>query len=292
MWIILWFLQSFLNALWMVLTKKILEKKEVWNNIQTFFSRFNHIIIILLLLMVPFLNLNIEVTKEALNFKNISLFLIWTIFLYVTYPLRRIAYANEKVSVLQPFSMLFQVFPIIFWFIFIASERINIITFIIALIASIVVILSSLDIKTLKINKYSLMVLLSSIIKSWTLFITIYFITILTPETLYLIESIAIIIISLILMFIKKEFWQFKLIKKDYFKLLNITNAIVVFSILIVLNMYLWLWVIMTSLFSLLYLAFVYIFWYIILKEIPNKKDILIAVFVVICVILGLYFKQ
>jgi hypothetical protein len=44
------------------------------------------------------------------------------------------------VSVLQPYAMLFQVFPVIIGFIFIASERANLITFISAIIASIIVI--------------------------------------------------------------------------------------------------------------------------------------------------------
>jgi len=116
--------------------------------------------------------------------------------------------------------MLFQVFPIIIGFLFISTQRQNIITFIFALIASFIVILSNVDFKKITINKYSLMVLISSIIKSFQVFATLYFLTILSPSNFYLVETILVIIISLILMFSKREFKEFKLLEKRYIKLL------------------------------------------------------------------------
>jgi hypothetical protein len=62
--------------------------------------------------------------------------------------------------------MLFQVFPVILGFIFIATERANLITFLSALTASFIVIIPNIDWKNFKMNKYSLMVLASSTIKS------------------------------------------------------------------------------------------------------------------------------
>jgi hypothetical protein len=62
--------------------------------------------------------------------------------------------------------MLFQVFPVILGFIFITTERANIITFLSAITASLIVIIPNIDWKNFKMNKYSLMVLTSSIIKS------------------------------------------------------------------------------------------------------------------------------
>gem|GEM_PF-1005982 len=116
--------------------------------------------------------------------------------------------------------MLFQVFPIIIGFLFISTERENIITFIFALIASFIVIISNINIKNFKINKYSLMVLISSIIKSFQIFATLYFLTKLNPANFYLLESLLIIIISISLMFFKNEFSQIKIIEKKYLKLL------------------------------------------------------------------------
>ena len=295
-WITIWIIQSFLNANWMILTKKVVENKAVWNNWQTFISRSNHAIFIgvLFILSAYILNiesLNLNVNKEIITWFNIWLFVFATFWLYITYPLRRIAYANEKVSTLQPFAMLFQVFPVILAFIFIASERANFITFLTAILASFIVIIPNIDFKNFKMDKYSAMVLLSSIIKSWQIFSVLYFITIISPSNFYFIESLFIIIISSFLILFKWEFSEIKKITKKYAKLLFSANIVGVSSILLALTMYSTLWVITTSLLSLLYLVFVYILGYFILKEIPSKKDVLITILVSTCILVGMLFK-
>lgn len=290
MWIIIWIIQSFMNATWMILWKKVLENKVIWNNLQTLINRWYHLIIIWILFFVWFFDYNYIEANLTIN--DLILLLIATIWLYLTYPLRRIAYSNEKVSVLQPYAMLFQVFPIIIWFIFIATERANLITFISAITASIIVIATSIDYKKFDFNKYSLMVLLSSIIKSFQIFAVLYFLTKFNPASFYFTETLLVILFSIILIFLKSELWEFKLLTKKYIKLLVFTNTIVIVSILLSLSMYSSLWVVLTSLIWLLYLLFVYILWYFILKEIPTKKDIIITLLVAICIIIWVIFKK
>jgi len=290
MWLILWILQSFLNATWMVIWKILLENKKIWNNLQTLFNRSYHFFIIITLFYIWIFHF--ELNKIDFTYKEYLIIIIATAWLYITYPLIRIAYASEKVSVLQPFAMLFQVFPIIIWFIFIASEKANFITFISALVASFIVILPNIKINSLKINKYCLMVLTSSIIKSFQVFSTLYFLTILNSANFYLLESILVIIFSIILMLYKSEFGEFKKLEKGYVKLMMFVNSIVIVSILLALTMYSTLWIVTTSLLSLLYLVFVYIIWFFILKEIPSKKDIIITILVSICIMIWMYFKK
>jgi len=134
--------------------------------------------------------------------------------------------------------MLYQVFPVIIGFIFISTERANLITFLSAITASIIVISTSINYSDFKFNKYSLMVLLSSTIKSFQVFSVIYFLTKFNPASYYFTETILVVLISLILIFIKKEFYQIKLLTKKYTKLLIFTNSIVVISILLALTMY------------------------------------------------------
>ncbi len=211
--LILWVFQSFLNATGMVLTKKVVENKVIWNNLQTLINRWYHFFIIGILFLLWIFNYNIVDTHFSI--KDFFILFIATSWLYVTYPLRRIAYAKEKISVLQPYAMLYQVFPIIIGFIFIASERANVITFLSAITASFVVILTSIDYKKFNFNKYSLMVLLSSTIKSFQIFAVLYFLTKFNPASYYFTESLLVIVISLILIFLKKEFKQIKLLKKN-----------------------------------------------------------------------------
>ena len=287
--IILWIIQSFLNATWMVLTKKIVENKKIGNNWQTFFNRWYHLLIVAALFIFWVFEYNYVDAK--MSFNDLWLLLIATLALYVTYPLRRIAYANEKVSTLQPYAMLFQVFPIIIWFIFIATERANLITFLSATIASLVVIWTSIDYKKFKFNKYSLMVLASSTIKSFQVFATLYFLTKFNPASFYFTETILVVIMSISLIILKKEFSEIKLLTKYYIKLLITANSIVIISILLALTMYSTLWVVLTSLLSLLYLWFIYILGYFILKEVPSKKDILVTLFIAVCIIVWVLFR-
>jgi hypothetical protein len=94
------------------------------------------------------------------------------------------------------------------------------------------------------------------------------------------------------MMITKKEFWQFKLLTRKYSQLLFSANIIWIVAIIIWLTMYSTLWVVATSLISLLYLLFVYWFWYIILKEIPAKKDVIIAFLVAVCIFIWMMFKN
>ncbi len=240
--------------------------------------------------MIWFFDYNFS--QAGFNYKDYILLFIATAWLYITYPLRRIAYANEKVSVLQPYAMLFQVFPVIIWFIFIASERANVVTFLTALLASAIVIWTSIDYKNFKFNKYALMVLTSSVIKSFQVFAVLYFLTKLNPASFYFTETILVISFSIILLFLKKEFNEFRLLKKTYIKLLILTNSIGIGSILLALTMYSNLWIVLTSLLSLLYLAFIYVLSYFILWEKPSKKDIIVTLLVACCIIIWLIFKN
>jgi len=274
----------------MVLTKKIVENKKIWNNLQTLFNRWYHLSIIWILFI--FWIFDYDLIDAKLDINDFLLLLIATIWLYITYPLRRTAYANEKVSTLQPYAMLFQVFPIIIGFIFITSERANVITFLSAITASVIVIATSIDYKKFKFNKYSLMVLASSTIKSFQVFAVLYFLTKLNPASFYFTETIVVVLISILLITIKKEFSEIKLLTKKYLKLLLFTNSIVIVSILLALTMYSTLWVVLTSLLSLLYLGFIYILWYFILKEIPSKKDIFVTLLIAVCIVIWVLFKN
>ena len=287
--IILWIIQSFFSASWMVLTKKVVENKKIWNNLQTFFNRWYHLIIVWLLFLFWVFEYNYIEANMVLN--DFLLLFLATTGLYITYPLRRIAYANEKVSVLQPYAMLFQVFPIIIAFIFIATERANLVTFLSAIIASLIVIWTSIDFKKFEFNKYSLMVLTSSTIKSFQIFSVLYFLTKFNPASYYFTETILVVFMSMLLILFKKEFWEIKLLTKKYLKLLIFTNSVVVISILLALTMYSTLWIVLTSLISLLYLGFVYILGYFILKEIPSKKDIIVTLIIAICIVIWMWFK-
>ena len=213
-WLI-WVTQAILWALRLVVSKVVFEKKIFWPDFQTLFSRVIHINILLLFFL--FWLSNYDMSYKSISLWEWGLFILSSLFLYANYYLKINAYSNEKISTLQPFAMLVQVFPIIFWFIFLASERASLTTFIMALLASFIVIWASIDHKKLKINKYSLMVLFWSLIQSIQIFFIVYLLTKIGPTDLYFTESIILIIISVLFIFLKKEFGKIKFLTKKYF---------------------------------------------------------------------------
>ncbi len=287
---LIWILQALFWALWLVSSKVLLKIKPIWNNLHTLFNRWIHAVLLIVLFWIWIFEYDIK--SNPISSLEWFLLFVSSIASYFTYYLKRVAYVNEKVSTLQPFTMLAQILPIIFWFIFIASERVNIITFIMALIASFIVIWTSIDLKKFKINKYSLLVSLSSVIKSIQLFFVVYLLTKLNPVTYYFTESLILIALAIFFAFLRNDFWKIKTFTKKYSLILVFTNVVIMFSVLLILFMFSSLWIVATSLISLLYLVFLYIFSFFILKEVPSKRDIIITLFVVICIIIWTYFKS
>ncbi len=75
MWLLLWIIQSFLASFWMILTKKVVENKAVWNNWQTFISRSNHTIFLVLLFLITayvyeIKSLSLNINSEIFNMGN------------------------------------------------------------------------------------------------------------------------------------------------------------------------------------------------------------------------------
>ncbi len=285
----IWILQAALNALWLVFNKKIVSNTNIWNHLQIFFMRFVHIFILIILVWFGFLNFSIP--TSLLTPLNLAIVLLWTFSLYFTYLLRNVAYRNEKVSTLQPFAMLYQVLPPLISFIFIASEKNSPITFLASLFASIIIIYSSINFKTFTINKYSGMVLLSSIIKSVQMFYMIYLIQFLSQSTFYILESIFVVLIACFFSFRKNEFVWTKYYSWKYLITAFFWQAVILSSIVLSLTMFKTFWVILTSLIGLLYLVFAFLFSYIFLKESPWKKDVIVTSLVSVCIIIWVLFR-
>ncbi len=287
---IIWIFQSVLAALRMITDKKVANNKAIWNDILIFLSRGWHILFLIVLILFWIFDFNIP--KENINLINFLILITSSVMIYFIFFLRKVSYSNEKVTVLQPFAMLAQVFPIIFWFIFIMAERENLITFLSALLASLIVIWTSIDYKNFKINKYSLLILFSSILKAIQVFAIIYLLDFVSPVTYYILESIIMFVISIFIIIWKKQTHQIKFFTKSYTKLFILANFITLWAILLNLMMYKSLWIILTSLISLLYLIFVFIFSKLILKEKIWKKNIIISVVVAICIVVWMLFKH
>lgn len=124
-------LQSALNALGTVVTQRVLVKRAVGNDWQTFIARTSNFAVLSVFLALSFFPFPTKVFESGL-LTTVGLFVISTAMVYSTYPLRRAAYMNEKISVLQPFVMARQAFVVVASY-FLLAESVSIVTFFSAL---------------------------------------------------------------------------------------------------------------------------------------------------------------
>ncbi len=193
---------------------------------------------------------------------------------YSTYPLRRTAYMNEKISVLQPFVMARQAFVVIASF-FLLSESVSIITFGSALIAIFVVTLAGTDGLKFAFNRYCAMIFGASFIQALQVLIVVKFVGLWGAAGFYYVESMAIVAISVALIVTRGKFSEWKNMTSAYLKLQLFSNVIALAAVILTLFFYGTLGIVVTSLVSFLYLAFLYFINYVLSGESPSKKDVL-----------------
>lgn len=275
-------LQSALNALGTVVTQKVLAKRAVGNDWQTFVARGSNLVV-----LTAFLSFSaFEFPKAAFETgiaATAGLFLLSTAMVYSTYPLRRTAYMNEKISVLQPFVMARQAFVVIASF-FLLSESVSAITFGSALLAIFVVTLAGTDGLKLAFNRYCAMIFGASLIQALQVLIVVRFVGLWGAAGFYYVESIAIVVISAMLIVARGKFSEWKNMTPDYLKLQVFSNVIALAAVVLTLFFYGTLGVVVTSLVSFLYLAFLYVINYVLSGESPSKKDVLSTMAVLILI--------
>jgi len=211
---------------------------------------------------------------------SISMWFLW-----------QMIYRNEKISSLTPFSNIDRIFLIIIsFFIF---KNASIISFWIALLATIVLTLFTIDFKNFRMPKnFGLILLNNSLSTAKVLTIWWLFTKNITSITYYSYNTILYTLVLLIPLLKAKQFKELKLWSKAYYSyrfwaaIIGQIAAIVSFFLLEK------LWIIVSNLLSFLTLWATLLFSYLFLWDKPSKKDIASAVIISILVSVGYYFKD
>lgn len=167
-------LQSALNALSTVATQKVLVKRAVGNDWQTFVARLSNFVVLSVFAAFSVFELPTNVFESGI-WTTFGLFALSTAMVYSTYPLRRTAYMNEKISVLQPFVMARQAFAVIASFLLL-SESVSVITFVSAILAIFVVTFAGTGGLKLSFNRYCGMVFFASFIQALQVLLVVRFV--------------------------------------------------------------------------------------------------------------------
>lgn len=228
-----------------------------------------------------------------IDYSNIDpIIVIWTILVFllciIKSPIAQKIYREEKISVIMPYSNLNKILSIIFSFFLFAD--VSIIALILTIIAIFVVILFSIDFKTLRLPKNLKIIALSEFLTS-IITISSWYLILKYSEILYFIIFVIFWITFLIL--ITYFTWQYKSIKwlkKDFwfYRYVWSTWWISRFLSLVVIKN---LWLSVTILLSFLWIWITLLLSLIILKDKPSKKDLLLTIIVTALVWLWFFFK-
>jgi len=263
-----------------ILEKTVLIKKKM--NIKLYQTACFFAII---LAMVPFIYFFWRLDSQALELKNILIFLAVIVVsitanLFVFYSLKW-----EKVTKLEPARILEPMFVILLAIIFsffIDSklyER-NLKVVIPALIAAFALVFSHIKKYHLKFNKYIIAAILGSFFFALELIITRLILNFYSPITFYFLRCSSIFLISLIVFRPK-----FKLLDKKSIWMILITGAIWAIYRIIIYWGYINLGVIFTTLMVMLGPILIYILAWKFLKEKLNWKNIVAALIIIACVV-------
>lgn len=281
-----WIIWALLVSLWDIAYKKSVIVS--WSKLSNYWYQFISWIVYLLIILLVYLFavfFNFQDFTNILSLKVLLIFvLIWSISVNWGI-LSSYAYKNEKISVLTPYQQFETIFTVIFWFIF--FSWVSFVSFIFVLIAWAALIMWSIDFKNFTFNRYAFAVMLSSLIYSVKSNLLAYLLISITPLESIFYSNIFTFICALALIYFKKEltqsiWWTDK--KMIIFMHTESITRILVWFVYAYLVAE--IWIIQTALLWLLNIFTNMAFWYFIFKEVPTKKDYIVALVVVCCVIL------
>ena len=198
-------------------------------------------------------------------------------------------YKTEKISSLIPFSNISKILSILLW-VLILWDKVSFISLLLFFIIIILILFSSFDIRNLKISKNILLYIFGQVLISFK-DLTICFILVnnstMDYYSVYIIFSF-FVILSFTLY--KRDFKYIKTLDKKYF-LYSLWSSIWYVSTLISILVMKELWLTVSVILSFLWIWVSYLLSYLVFKDTPSKKDMLITLLVTILVFIAFILK-
>jgi drug/metabolite transporter (DMT)-like permease len=266
---------AFLEAVGMILEKKILKRKNFdFRNYTTY--EFLAIVVV----MLPMLYFVWGVDAAALEWKNLAIFLAVVLIsvlanLLIFYSLKR-----EKITEFEPVWLMQPLFTIILAFIFFASER-KWGVVVLALIASISLVLSHVKKHHLSFDRYILAALFGGLLFSLELVISRFILNYYSPFSFYFLRCLLIFVITFAIF--RPNFKPLKEKKASFMILL--VGLTWMFYRAIIYYGYLTRGIVFTTTLFILSPVLMFLFAIIFLKERPDWKHIVATIIILVCVV-------
>jgi drug/metabolite transporter (DMT)-like permease len=246
----------------------------------------------IVLVMLPFIYFLWKVEKEAFSLINLSIFIFIIIISTLANILMCYAIKRESVSEMEPIRLMQPLFTILIAFILsfffsVYSKEGNFSILILAIIASIALIVSHIKKHHLKFDKYILAAIFGSLFFAIELVTSRFLLSYYSSFSFYFLRCFFIFLITLIVFRPKIS----SVNNKSKFLILIVGIIWVVYRIILYYG-YLKLGIVFTTMLFILSPIFVYIFAWIFLKEKLSWRNIISAIIIVGCVILAIGVQQ
>ncbi len=274
------FIGSFLEAVGMTIEKIMLKKKSLNFKNYTVYG-----FLAITILMFPFIFFFWSIKPEAYSIKNILLIVFVIISALFANLLTYYALKRENLTAMEPIRLMQPIFTIILAVIIYSSERTNFLTIILAIVASLTLVISHIKKHHLKYDKYIIAALLGSLFFSIELVASKPLLQYYNSLTFYFLRCLAILLITAII-FRPKNKVDTKL------KLtIILTSAMWIIYRIILYYGYNSLGIVFTTILFILTPVFTYIFAAIFLKEKITLKQI-ISIIIIACIAAAIIIQK
>jgi len=287
--IILWIITSLFNSITDSVWKKAVLVSKLPQSLFSIFWPIPWIIIIYFLVFYKHINMNI-----LYDYKIVFIILFIASISYINTFLYINIYKKVKLSELLPYKNLDKIFIVLFWFIIFywTKNWSSFLSFLITLLTIFIIVFFSVDIKKINFSKHILQFFFVKFLEAViTLLVWYIFIKYTTIQYLW-IETIIFLSITIIISLIQKNNLKLLIQQKKEFYKYRLWAWIIGWSGFII-----WLyiiqtaWVLIATLISFIWLVFQILSIKFILKDNPEKKQIILAIIVMFMIWLWYYFK-
>jgi len=277
-------LQAFLNWLVNILWKKSVDLSNVSKGLFTLYAKLVWVVFVCIFAIFGLVDFNI-----FLDWKSLFLITIVISFWLISSFIKQGLLKHNKVSTLLPFDNLGPLFTILLWF-FLFHDSSSV-SFLIAIVAVILVILFNIDYKNFQLPKKVSLLFFQQAILAISTILLAYVLKKYNNASIIAVDMVMSIIILLTFTIKFSELKQIHKQSKAFYIYRFWAGFAGWIGYIIGLFLLSSLWVVVSTLLSFLTLWITLILGYFYLNDKPTKKDIILAILVSLLVALGVYFK-
>lgn len=283
-WILAWIFKAIISSLDTITWKKSIDLNKVSKNVFTLIWTLWGVFFTAIFLIIGS-------AKIDAVFSYIFLIMLFVNFLgTVALNIEQKVYRNEKLSVLAPYSNLDTILVIIISF-FIFSWQ-SVISFLMAILSTIVIIIASIDFKNIALPRNFLGLVISKWIWAGKSILVWILLKQVDSYNFYVINNLSYVLVNVFLvLFISRDLFTIKKSTKQFlwYRLISnfFGNISSIVSFLLIAN----LGLIITNLLGFLTLTTTLIFSYILFWDKPTKKNIIVTITISILIWIWIYYK-